>query len=65
MNNDYESKLIKYNKIEDRISRKNTETILAKEYLGELRLILEKKNPRLPLFPKSVSSNEIQKQAKL
>lgn len=53
------------NKIEDRISRKNTETILAKEYLGELRLILDKKNPRLPLFPKSISSNEIQKQAKL
>ena len=53
------------NKIEDRISKKNTETILAKEYLGELRLILDKKNPKLPSFPRSISSNEIQKQAKL
>lgn len=51
--------------IENIISKNDTDTILAKEYLGELRSILDKKQPKLPAFPRKVSSNEIRKQAKL
>ena len=53
------------NKIENTISKRNTATILTKEYLGELRSILDKKQPQLPAFPRKVSSKEIRKQAKL
>ena len=53
------------NGIEGRISKRNVETILAKEYLGKLRSYLAKKDPENPVFPKRVSNNEMQKQAKL
>lgn len=52
-------------RIDNFISKKDTDTILAKEYLVELRSILDKKQSKLPVFPKKVSSNEIRKQAKL
>lgn len=52
-------------RIDNIILKKDTDTILAKEYLVELRSILDRKQPKLPAFPRKVSSNEIRKQAKL
>lgn len=52
-------------RIENIITKKDTDTILAKEYLGELRSILDRKQPKLPAFPRKVSYSEIRKQAKL
>lgn len=52
-------------RIDNIISKKDTDTILAKEYLGELRSILDRKQPKLPAFPRKVSSSEIRKQARL
>lgn len=52
-------------KIYNIISKKDPDTILAKEYLVELRSILDKKRPKLPAFPRKVSDNEIRRQAKL
>ena len=53
------------NGIENRISKRNTETILAKEYLDKLRSYLAKKDSELPIFPNKVSDKELQRQAKL
>lgn len=53
------------NGIEGRMSKRNSETILAKEYLGKLRSYLAKNDPELPVFPKKISNKELQKQARL
>lgn len=52
-------------RIDNIISKKDPDTILAKEYIGELRSILDKKLPKLPAFPRMVSDNKIRRQAKL
>ena len=49
------------NRIESKIKR-NTETILAKDYLNELRAILDGKKPS---FPSQPSKNEIEGQARM